>query len=388
VPSEEGRPIPDGAVVGGHERESPLYVCRAPYKGGLHPGKIVAGKCNITWGGEEVSPDDYQVLTGDGYWAKRGTAGAYVAGLEAGHGLYLCRAHYVEPDNGQDRGVHPGKVVSGKCNIGYRHIEVLTDDFEYFYQRAAVVEPSNPSNNPANAIVSGNFQDGWIEHNEIENGRKGMRVHVRFVVTNGKGVPCRMIAYFLYEEGKALRAVDPKYRTTTGTVSASENLTPTYDAATFDNFRVFVPYDALNMGPGKSRLKFNLELYDNTQRRFFAKSDFYHFTYSGSSVAANSDLLNGAWKLVVTAPTGDVSSATLTFQPRGGEITAVFQSEGTSSKIPNIVLSGLSFSAVFQDEGTSGNVSGRVDGNQMVGSFNFVNPVKLTLNFVGTRTTR
>jgi len=389
VPSGQGSPLPAGALAGGSERGTPLYVCRAPYKGGLHPGKVVGGRCNITYGGEEVRLDDYQVLVGEGYWAKRGATGAYVAGMEGGRGLYLCRAHYIEPDSGRDLGVHPGKVVAGRCNIGYGGREVRIEDFEYFYQNG----PVNPANNPANgADVSGNFEDAWIEHNVIENGRKGMRVHVRFIVRNGNGVPSRLIAYFYYEEGKPLRSADSQYRTADGMVSAHESFTPRYDTATFDNFQLFVPYDALNMGPGKSRLKFNIELYDENQRKFFAKSVFYHFVYTrGPSVAANTNLLTGAWKLVVTSPNGETTSATLIIRQDGSALTGFFQSTGGSTRIPDIILTDRSFSAAFEDttnngQQTSGNISGHVDGNQMVGTINFLSPLKITLNFVGTRT--
>lgn len=38
--------IPANAVVGGRENDRDLYVCRASYEGGLHPGKIISGNCN------------------------------------------------------------------------------------------------------------------------------------------------------------------------------------------------------------------------------------------------------------------------------------------------------------------------------------------------------
>ncbi|MGB0575667.1 MAG: DM9 repeat-containing protein [Alphaproteobacteria bacterium] len=50
-------------VVGGKENGRSLYVCRAYYKGGSHPGKVVSGKCNIGWGGKEIKLSSYEVLT-------------------------------------------------------------------------------------------------------------------------------------------------------------------------------------------------------------------------------------------------------------------------------------------------------------------------------------
>lgn len=57
--------VPPGAVVGGHEANGErLFICRAPYKGGFHPGKIRAAfrGCNIGYGGNEVTVNPYDVL--------------------------------------------------------------------------------------------------------------------------------------------------------------------------------------------------------------------------------------------------------------------------------------------------------------------------------------
>ena len=49
-----GGSVPSNAVAGGSEPGRTLYVCRASYNGGTHPGKWIAGRCNIGWGGREV----------------------------------------------------------------------------------------------------------------------------------------------------------------------------------------------------------------------------------------------------------------------------------------------------------------------------------------------
>ncbi|KAJ2816538.1 hypothetical protein FBU31_006538, partial [Coemansia sp. 'formosensis'] len=71
--------IPDRAVQGGVEKDgAPLFVARAIYKGGLHPGKagrhIENGGCAIGFGHKEVNVREYQVLCGDAsqlYWVKQ-----------------------------------------------------------------------------------------------------------------------------------------------------------------------------------------------------------------------------------------------------------------------------------------------------------------------------
>ena len=56
--------IPEGALESGWETEGPLYVCRAGYGGGVHPGKVRAdfGGCHIPWGGQEIVIPIYDVL--------------------------------------------------------------------------------------------------------------------------------------------------------------------------------------------------------------------------------------------------------------------------------------------------------------------------------------
>jgi hypothetical protein len=57
--------LPSRAIVGGHEANGDaLFICRAPYKGGYHPGKIRAAfrGCNIGYGGKEITINPYDVL--------------------------------------------------------------------------------------------------------------------------------------------------------------------------------------------------------------------------------------------------------------------------------------------------------------------------------------
>ena len=125
-----GGSVPSGAIAGGSEPGRTLWVCRASYNGGLHPGKIVAQNCNIGWGGREITLRNYQVLTGNSSavrWvaASNGAipAGAVAGGAEPGRTLYICRARY-------NNGLHPGKVVAQNCNIGWGGKEILVRSYE------------------------------------------------------------------------------------------------------------------------------------------------------------------------------------------------------------------------------------------------------------------
>lgn len=125
-----GKSIPSDAVVGGVQNDPYhiLYICRANYHGGVHPGKLISGKCNISWGGEEIEFSHYQVLVTQKPLVWVETDGDFIparaipGGYENGEPLYICQAHY-------RNGLHPGKVVDKKCNIGWGGEEIVLSQF-------------------------------------------------------------------------------------------------------------------------------------------------------------------------------------------------------------------------------------------------------------------
>lgn len=127
-----GGQIPSGAVVGGSEPGRTLYLCRGWHQGGLHPGKVVGGNCNIGYGGSEVRLSTFEVLVRTNLtWAPYTGSippNALQGGQERDRVLYVCRA----PHAG---GVHPGKVVAGNCNIGYGGRELALSNFEIAIMR-------------------------------------------------------------------------------------------------------------------------------------------------------------------------------------------------------------------------------------------------------------
>ncbi len=124
-----GGSIPDGAVAQGHENNGEsLWVCRANYNGGVHPGKVRAafGGANIPYGGREVKVLEYEVLMDAGVWVADSGGkippGAAPWGHEAnGEALFVARAAHL---NGGD--LHPGKIRGefGAANIPYGGKEI------------------------------------------------------------------------------------------------------------------------------------------------------------------------------------------------------------------------------------------------------------------------
>lgn len=120
-----GAPLPGDAVVGGGQSRPPatLFVCRASYRGGMHPGKLYNGYCNIGWGGNEIVMSHYEVLVSRASlgWVSASYGSIPPGAIEGGYHqsgpLFVCQADY----NG---GVHPGKVVGQNCNFGWGGREI------------------------------------------------------------------------------------------------------------------------------------------------------------------------------------------------------------------------------------------------------------------------
>ncbi|VVC76753.1 hypothetical protein AQUSIP_20790 [Aquicella siphonis] len=120
-----GLPLPSHAVVGGGQSFPPasLFVCRGNYRGGVHPGKLYKGRCNIGWGGNEIVLSHYEVLTSRRplTWVSasfgRIPAGAIQGGYQHDGPLFVCQADY-------HGGTHIGKVVGQNCNFGWGGREI------------------------------------------------------------------------------------------------------------------------------------------------------------------------------------------------------------------------------------------------------------------------
>lgn len=123
--------IPPDAVVGGYESGRRLYICRAEYNGGVHPGKVVGNNCNFGWGEEEILSPFYEVLTAPRNvriaWIEasngRVPTGAIAGGIEADRDIFICRASH-------NNGVHPGKIVGSNCNISWGGQEILKRNYQ------------------------------------------------------------------------------------------------------------------------------------------------------------------------------------------------------------------------------------------------------------------
>jgi hypothetical protein len=125
---------PPDALAAGWENGGALYLCQAPYGPAVYPGKVVAGRCNVGYGGVEYPIADFRWAIGHGLWAQPGEQRPpVIGGYENGQPLLVCKAHYFDSSGG-DHGWHPGKVVAARCNITWGGAEIPMQTYRELYQ--------------------------------------------------------------------------------------------------------------------------------------------------------------------------------------------------------------------------------------------------------------
>lgn len=128
--SQAGQPLPPGSLLGGRDSDlnADLYVCRVNINGGTHPGKLLNGYCNVSFGNNGTQFQNYEVAVisgGAGHWGAwnaADTSNMLIGGHEAdGSPLYVCHTDY-------HNGTHPGKLVpAGTCDFEWGGTEYATE---------------------------------------------------------------------------------------------------------------------------------------------------------------------------------------------------------------------------------------------------------------------
>ena len=124
--------VPPGAFVAVNDPAGPAYICRAPNRGGVHPGYLPPGgtACHIASAGRHYRMKTYAVLTGgagDFVWQRSQNAAApangVVGGESGGIAYQICRATIAGV-------VLMGKLEGGFCRIGQEGREEAASSYE------------------------------------------------------------------------------------------------------------------------------------------------------------------------------------------------------------------------------------------------------------------
>ncbi|KAM7348611.1 uncharacterized protein ACRADG_007888 [Cochliomyia hominivorax] len=155
--------IPSLAVVAGHDSDGDtIYVGRAEYSGDLLPAKVIPnkGKAYVSYGGQEVEVDSYEVLSGLRYqWIPAANGDVPPAAVKVGRAadgdfLYAGRGH------------HEGSLTVGKVHpshgclyIPYGDEEVKLFEYEVLTQPDQWISATADSM-PEDALEGGRDADG------------------------------------------------------------------------------------------------------------------------------------------------------------------------------------------------------------------------------------
>lgn len=135
----DGKFIPLNSPVAGYEAGvsgvnglAPIFIIRAKYNNGIHPGKWVYGNTAwVPWGGQEHHVPQFEIYTGPVKWVpvkgKNIPPNAIAGGQEAdGRKLYIARAKF-------EKGIFTGKAgthLAKGCCVGYQGKEYDIEEYE------------------------------------------------------------------------------------------------------------------------------------------------------------------------------------------------------------------------------------------------------------------
>ena len=116
------------------------------------------------------------------------------------------------------------------------------------------------SHQPSSADQDATFEKVWVEYDVRVDGKKGMRIHVKFIVKNSLNASCTLMAQFYRRDGSYLKSDgQPAYTTSEGHVYTYVNVRPRFTNTRYDDKSLFIPYEAFNIkGAGVYLLKFVL----------------------------------------------------------------------------------------------------------------------------------
>lgn len=129
------------------------------------------------------------------------------------------------------------------------------------------------------------FDSMWVTYNTWQAGVKGMLIHLKFTTYNMKGLDCEMAVYFEHDDEWPLEDKNNKYSSDEGDVAVFRKIKPAYTEALYNDLQIFMPYDELDLDPGKYELTMDVDLYYGKGRNSEHLTFYdFQFTQPGSSV--------------------------------------------------------------------------------------------------------
>jgi hypothetical protein len=137
------------------------------------------------------------------------------------------------------------------------------------------VEPRTPAPlAPEVAIrdIAVNFE-GYDERND----REGMEFLIDFDVRNAANLPLTLAIYFYDADGTPLADSNRQFYSANGKVAVFSRFTPKFANTSFNQYKVLMPYDELELECGEHELKFSIGIWNGQQR--IISTGYEYFTY-------------------------------------------------------------------------------------------------------------
>ncbi len=146
---------------------------------------------------------------------------------------------------------------------GFRTLDELVSDlFRYVAQRwESRVHTTGLMSNFANP--TGMIESVWVDHNVTQNGQYGMYIHTKFSVQNMQGCAGNLSIYFYLNDGRPLIDFHSSHHSDEGQVATGEEFTPPYSNSTYNDYSLFMPYDAFRLTSGKHTLRYQVSLFND-----------------------------------------------------------------------------------------------------------------------------
>ena len=137
---------------------------------------------------------------------------------------------------------------------------------------------------------SATIEQVWVDHNVVENGQAGMKIHAKVTTHNCKGRTFSMgvIHYFEFTDGRKLIGYYPEYRvmlpdgTPQVTTETRFDVTPAWDHTVYHDCWRFIPYYALSLSEGSYKLCFYTFVFDYTSGRYIQEAPITTYFDFGS----------------------------------------------------------------------------------------------------------
>jgi hypothetical protein len=159
-------------------------------------------------------------------------------------------------------------------DLNYKAGELIQHlTFKEFEFNSTVSVNETPTKNGINATV----KRIWIDQNVIQNGKKGMRIHVNFEVTGLKFVDSKLTVRVQKEDEYLAGSL--LYSNGEGELEVSYPLKPALATTVYSDVNLFLPYSEIILRKGDWNLKLDVDV-NYADGELIQHLDFYEFEFT------------------------------------------------------------------------------------------------------------